>query len=809
MKTETMTTRVTEDRNVLTRNKSGFGLSRREFLVAGSSLVAVAALPLGCGSEDPAEPGAAAKDPAAKGTPWAGTTRVVDLMGSLHLADIDHHGEFVDFGTAARYKYTLGGWMSGWDNDTAINGVAFTWATKSPSRMYFSLPEATDLSFEFRVKKGGVESFSVYLNDKPLQRVSMKGGDWENHTVTATAEQAKAGENYFKLVFQDTDKTVGGSKASFAVDYLRIVPKGVDTPEKFDPPHLANLKQTFAISDKERDALILTAPTTVSYHVDIPSGAAFCAAISAVEADDAQKDRNLSFKLRAVPADGGEPKDLYSGKFSNPGWKEEMIELAGVEGKLARIDLIVDGDPGARLAVGDPAIRLRPPKVEAPSGKPKNVVVLLIDTLRADKLTSYAKTRVKSPAMEKFVTESTLFERCQANSNWTKPSCASVLTGMHPDSHKTRGHSSRLASSVKMASEIFMGAGFATGAFVANGYLAAEFGFKRGWTKYINYIRETKNTDAENVFKDTLDFIKEQAGKPFFTYVQTIDPHVPNDPPAEDLKIYDAQSYEGPVSARSTGNLLEEFKRKRVELGARDRRRLEALYDGEVTYHDRHFGRFLDGLVKLGVLDDTVIVVCADHGEEFFEHDSVGHGHTLHQELLHVPLVIRAPGVVPKQCRIEANAGLADILPTALTAVGLAVPKGVEGRNLIPVANGEIPDPLDASFSSFWSEADSRNLQWSVRKGDWKMKMRGPVNTYIYNLADDPGEKVDVDERYPVALRALRTCLGQFIAAPDKSSWSSGAVAAEIVGKPQAEEDKMENIPDDLKDQLRQLGYMQ
>ncbi len=154
-------------------------------------------------------------------------------------------------------------------------------------------------------------------------------------------------------------------------------------------------------------------------------------------------------------------------------------------------------------------------------------------------------------------------------------------------------------------------------------------------------------------------------------------------------------------------------------------------------------------------------------------------------------------------------AGLADILPTTMTAAGIPVPKGVEGANLLPAASGAIPDPQEAAFSSFWSEADGRNLQWSVRRGEWKMRMRGPVNTYVHNLTQDPREKVDVDERNPIALRALRISLGQFIAAPDKANWSSGQVASQVVGKPKGDEDKMENIPEDLKDQLRQLGYMQ
>ena len=767
-----------------------------------------AALPVGCGGDDDSG-SPATDDPSAVGTLWAGTSKALDLIEHVHMADVYHHGEFVDFGTAARFKYSLGGWMSGWGNDTLMNGVAFTWATKSPSRLYFSLDEAKPLTFEFRVKKGGIDVFSAYLNDKPLQRISIKGNDWEVHRIEATKEQAKAGENYFKLIYKESDRMVDGIHAAFAVDYLRIIPQGTDTPKEFTPPHADSFKQRFKVKDRERDVLMLSSNTQLVYHAQIPANAFLCLAGAFVPESGQEKVKETKLKVRVTSADGDPPGDLFGGAYGISDWKEDMVDLGSVAGKLARIELIVQGPAQARLALGDPAIRIKTAKVEVPDKKVKNVIVLLIDTLRADKLTAYAKTRVKSTVFEKFAGESALFERCQATSNWTKPSCASVLTGLHPDSHKACGHSSRLASSVKMASEIFLAAGFSTGAFIANGYLAEEFGFNRGWTKYVNYIRETKNTDAQNVFKESLEFIKGHSDKPFFTYIQTIDPHVPYDPPDEFLKIYDAQSYDGPVRPRSTGNILEQFKRKKVELNARDKRRLEALYDGEINYHDVHFGHFLDGLKTLGVLDDTIIIACSDHGEEFFDHDSVGHGHTLHQELLHVPLVMRAPGLVPRGKRISADVGLADILPTALAATGQAIPKGLEGANLIPAANGTLENPLGAAFSSFWSEADSRNLQWSVRTGNWKMRMRGPVNTYVHNLAQDPREKMDADERYPIALRALRIALGQFIAAPEKANWTSGKIAAQIVVKPEADEDKIESLPEDLKAQLRQLGYMQ
>ncbi len=789
------------------KKKDQYCVTRREFLLTGSGALIGAALP-GCKGE-PAKPAAkGGADVAPAGSPFAGTTKLVDFIDMRHMADLFHFGEFVDFGTAARFKYTLGGWMSGWENDTSMNGKTYTWATKSPSRFYFSVLESKPLSFVIRAQKGGASTFSVYINDNPLDRVSLKGNGFEEHVIQAPAEAVLPGENYLKFVYQTGDKVVAGKPASFAVDYLRIVPEGEDHPagHAFDAPHMEGLGQPYKIGKEELSSLMLPVPATMSYYLEVPRSAGLCFSAAAAVTGTAKKTPDASLMVRVTPVDGSAPSELLSKSYSSASWHHEKLDLSAMAGKLVKLDFMTSGSMDGRLALGDPALRIVPPKIQR-AGKAKNIIVVLIDTLRADKLTAYKKTWVKTPTFDKFVKESTLFEQCQAPSNWTKPSCATVLTGLYPDTHKARGHSSRVASSIKLASEVLKPLGFATGAFIANGYLASEFGFNRGWNEYVNFIRENKKTEAENVYKVTLDFIAKHKDQPFFTYVQTIDPHVPYDPPESDLKLYDSSPYEGPVRNRNTGNLLEEFKRQKVELNSRDRKRLEALYDGEVTYHDRYFGHFLDGLKKLGVLDNSILIVCADHGEEFFDHESVGHGHTLYQELLHVPLVMRAPGVVPAGRRLTVEAGLADVLPTALSAVGADIPKNLEGRDLLPACNGAVPHPMDASFSSFFSEADDRNLSWCVRKGDFKLRMKGPVNTFLYNLGDDARERNDVDTKYPLALRALRISLGQFIGAPGKREWRAPELALHLVSS-KAQSETAE-VPDDLKSQLRALGYMQ
>jgi arylsulfatase A-like enzyme len=275
--------------------------------------------------------------------------------------------------------------------------------------------------------------------------------------------------------------------------------------------------------------------------------------------------------------------------------------------------------------------------------------------------------------------------------------------------------------------------------------------------------------------------------------------------------LYDPDPYSGPIRNRSTGIILDQFKRDGFSFSARDRQRLEALYDGEVTYHDRCFGRFVDRLRELGLLDDTCFVVTADHGEEFFEHDSAGHGHSLYQELLHVPLVVRCPGLAPAGTRLGQACSLVDIAPTVLEAAGLAIPESIEGRSLVADLGGAPPPITSASFSSQWDTGNDWELAWTVRIADWKLRMRGPGISYLHDVAADPRERNDLDDRYPIALRAARIALGQFLGAPGARDWASaGAATAAQPRRPrrQPAADEDAHMTPELCQQLRALGYM-
>ncbi|MBW2535539.1 MAG: sulfatase, partial [Deltaproteobacteria bacterium] len=428
------------------------------------------------------------------------------------------------------------------------------------------------------------------------------------------------------------------------------------------------------------------------------------------------------------------------------------------------------------------------------------VVVVLIDTLRADRLASYnPETRVRTDHLDRLAKEAVLFERCTTPENWTKPAIASLLSGLYPETHRTKGDRDTLPASVVMASEHFRELGFATAGFVANGYVSGKFGFEEGWGTWTNYVREGKRNRAQFVVDDAVAWLgRRPAGKPFFLYVHTIDPHVPYIPPKDYWREYDPAPYNGPVSPTQTAKLLEQVKTGKVKLNERDKIRLEALYDGEITYHDDHLARLYEALDRAGLLDDTLLVVTSDHGEEFFEHGSVGHGHSLYEELLHVPLYVRLPGAAAGQgIRVPHEVSLTDVLPTACEVAGVECPDGVEGRSLVPLLEGAVTDRWPSvGFSDFLVG------QRAARMGRYKLIYRG-LNPYLYDLETDPRETEDLREKLPVAYAALRDALGRH-----QRRFVGVVAEGKPVRKQAAHEAGKAVIDPETKKQLEKLGYM-
>ena len=725
----------------------------------------------------------------AKRDVFAGLETQADLTALRHLAEVRDGGWHIDFGTPAQAKYTVGDWRSGWVS-RGVDGDATYAYVGMRGRVYFGVDRPQALVARVRLRPHGTKALTPYLNNRQLASVHLgKGGGFSEYEIELPREHVKAGENYLLLTFGGT-VPLDGHDVSVAVDSIRIG-TAAELGSSVRPPDYDTMVATVRLGEEERTAVALSRSSTLRYHLMVPKDGALGFAVGV------EGEGEAPFAVE-VSADGEPSVEVLNGTAGSK-WTDHKVDLARFAGQTVRLDLRAEGRGAGRFAWSAPRVLVpeAPPRSLEPA---KNVVVLVIDTLRADKLRPFnPETRVKTPAIDCFSSEGAVFRLAQSPENWTKPAVASILTGLHPQTHQQKTGDAALPSSAVLLSEHLKEHGFATGSFIANGYVSDRFGFDQGWDDYSNYIREGGSTEAKDVFEAAASWIEEHRDGRFFAYIQTIDPHVPYDPPGEYVRMYDPSEYAGQVRPRMTGDLLEKAKRRPPEVvfDAHDKRRIEALHDGEITQHDHFFGRFLERVAALGLSDDTLIVVTSDHGEEFDDHGSWGHGHSVYQELLHVPLMFRLPGRVPANGVLEEAVSTLDVAATVTELLGVSALEHDEGHSLVGLMLGEAPSRPPVAFSDF---QDDRRV---ITTGRWKLILRGNLTSTMFDLANDPRESAQLEpSAFPIAWRHARVLLGQFLGATNRGDWLS----AEQKGGTQLQRENAK-MDDTIRDQLRALGY--
>ena len=651
-----------------------------------------------------------------------------DLARHAARGDLHHRDALlIDFGEPGAAKYTLGGWRTRTGDDRRFGDVTTTLIPGVIGELIVPARSTGAHELVLRARAFGDGRVTLYVGEAAVAYPRLPpDGSFATVRVTIPEGKLVVGENVVQLRVA-TRGRADGVEAGLALDWLRLSPATSETQPDAAPPRV-----------HVGDALVLSAAHTIGFPFEVPEGAFLLG------------EANAPITVRAIE-EGGAVTELAN---ADSGRHEGAlrIDLARVAGKLVRLELEASAD----VRITRPrVVTFEAAFVERELRRAKNVLVYLVDTVRADKLSPWnPQTRVQTPGLDRWVRNAAVFERGYTQENWTKPSVATLLSGLLPWQHTATSGEAVLPRSVEMLSENLKDAGFHTGAFVCNGYVSDKFGFQQGWSTWRNYIREGRRTAAAFVAADVLEWLDGRPNdKPFFLYVHTIDPHVPYIPPEEVLALYDSEPYHGPVDFTRDRELLEKIKIGRIRLQDRDKQRLEALYDGEITYHDTHFASMLDGLERRGLADDTVVAFVADHGEEFFDHDSVGHGHSLFEELLHVPFVMRVPGI-DEPVRITEPAGLVDVMPTVLDALGREIPDGLAGRSLLPLLRGvpsDAPRPNVAGFMEGWR---------AITVGRYKLIQRTHRRWMLYDLVADPHEHHDLAADRPIAVRYLRGLLG-------------------------------------------------
>lgn len=386
-----------------------------------------------------------------------------------------------------------------------------------------------------------------------------------------------------------------------------------------------------------------------------------------------------------------------------------------------------------------------------------NVVLISIDTLRADHLGCYGYERATSPHLDSLCRESVVFREAIAQAPSTLPSHASILTSLLPAHHGALfADKAPLAQEIITLAELLREEGYRAASFNGGGQIARVWGLDQGFEIY-----ESKGGDHR--FKDVIDAGEDwlrQIGRstpeqPFFLFLHTYEVHHPYSPTAEDLERFAA----GPPPERF-GPTVELDELKRLNGGPRpiDQAAAEfipAAYDAEIRSMDRGLGRLMEVLDDLGLDDETLIVFTSDHGEEFGEHGWYGwHSHTLYDELLHVPLILRFPEGKHAGKSVRRPVRSLDIAPTVLDVLGIPVPDQFSGISLLKVMSGPVDDPLLAISQR--DVPSSGPPIASIRSHRWKY-----YNGYLYDLRNDPGEARDVSAENWGVVRSLKASLDQ------------------------------------------------
>jgi arylsulfatase A-like enzyme len=378
---------------------------------------------------------------------------------------------------------------------------------------------------------------------------------------------------------------------------------------------------------------------------------------------------------------------------------------------------------------------------DAPPVAGPNVLLVSIDTLRADHLGFHGYERPTSPELDAFAETAVVFDGAQAAASWTLPGMASVLTSTYTSTHLCWTLGSRLDESFLTLTESLLAHGWDTACVVSHLFCTTRHGLQQGFVHFDDTYAypeiDPEDAVTSEVISDRgIEFIERKAevadGRPWFLWLHYFDPH----------ETYVEQP-----------GFTERF-------GAPDEpsalQRQIDLYDGEIAYTDHHVGRVLDALEARGLAEDTIVVLVSDHGEEFQDHGGIRHGHALYGELIRVPFVIRAPGIAPR--RVADVVRTVDLMPTVLDLAGLPVPHQAVGRSLRDALEGAaLPSALALSEIGM---NDALVLDAIV---DGRMKLIRRLSEEgrleLYDLEADPLEREDLAASDPEEAARLERAL--------------------------------------------------
>jgi arylsulfatase A-like enzyme len=539
-----------------------------------------------------------------------------------------------------------------------------------------------------------------------------------------------------------------------------------------------------------RRALVTPAPATVRYRVTVPAAARLDFAVGAAR-DKGVPGRDAEPIRFAVRVDGEErfAREVNALRSRHDRrWFPASIDLRDVAGRTVDLELVTttDGEPHATPGWSDVRlvterwVKRQPASPETPS-----LLVLVVDTLRADRLGCYGADPSPSPNLDALCRRGLVMDEHVAQAPWTMPSVATILSGLHPRQHGVVGGSwdwgkppgvdatadwAFLAHDIPTFLESASRAGLTTMAISTNPIVSRDTNMLRDLDA-VEELPSTKDptfwATAAEVNARFVDWLEDQREHRFLAYLHYMDVHGPYRPP-DDLR---PPAPDGIRKGVRRGNVDELRKRLRPNerLRPEELAYLRALYDAEIAAWDRELGRLLAALDEMGLLATTNVLVTADHGEEFQEHGLLGHTQ-LYDEVIRIPFVLAGPAV-PQPLRVDVQSQGIDVFPTVAGLVGMPAPEGLPGTD---VRSALLPRPA-VSETRVVAGKDGHNQEiLSIRTPEAKLLHTPATADYtFFDLTRDPGEQTPTPADTPPA-NVLKGALDAWRAATPEASRPSG-----------------------------------
>jgi arylsulfatase A-like enzyme len=725
-----------------------------------------------------------------------------DFAAGLPRAEVRPESRLFDFGTPEARDSLLRGWSV---DETWEGKASFVWGLGHASSVRFYRFSSQPLRLRFRCHpvtwEGSPDQVVTTFVNRQQVGTTPLARDFGTYEVTIPGSAVRSGENLIEFRYSFSGSPPAGAGGAgearplaVAWDWLALqeIPAAAIRPEAVPRAADGNL----ALPIRTRVGYFLEVHPHSRLRIEkvrpeisdrLPAGAE-------LEIEVAWGEREASFHLDPRTATTPWERELPVGTTA---LARISFVVHGGEGLILVRPVLLEPQACAAGRTGETEPLRRAESGRTGSGPRPNVLVYLIDTLRADHLGVYGYPRPVSPHIDALASEGVVFTRTYAQSGWTKTSVASILTGRTPFTHRVLDRSNALPPEMPTLPSLLRDLGYETFGISTNPAVSAEFGFTHGFDHFLHLYEglddDRVSARSDRVHAEFLAWLRSRkSSAPFFAYLHSMDPHDPYTPPE-------------PYQSRFAPRLHSDLRTTKHEVMAATRAAhpgltdedlkadFTSLYDAEIAYNDEQLGQLLGALKSAGLYASTLIVLVSDHGEEFLDHGFWGHGHSLYMEILHVPLIIKLPGQPSPGRTVRSVVQHVDLLPTILSVLGAPIPPGVEGESLLPLLAGRVSAVPDRTVLSLLDVDDYRIASVLDRQKHLLRWSDGnPVKrTEFFDLKADPRELHDrhLDERLEVGY--LFGFLGEA-----RERWER------LGGAPRVE------ISRETEERLRALGYV-